>query len=266
MNNPYSRFSLAVFESLDIEEADQTVLANLKQALEAELLDKINTCPGWTGVERVISALNANGHRFEIRKTDNNWLSYFEETNNATRDFWIHVNQEDDLLSLFILYFEKMEVTKAKQRAEMSDEEQIEAALVDEFYDKGLELVKKDTEGASLKAGQRLHLVLYQLETGVNNGGFETYLNNTEGLYLVEAADYLARVGAMQLEAIVRKVITLLPPDLTTGKSGDILKVVNKQRDTLEKLDSRFYDSDDNLAKLVMKYLEIIQNNEGLII
>ena len=255
MNDLFSQLSLSAFESRDIDGVDKTALDKLKRDLESVLLEKINTCPGWEGVEQVISALNANGHHFKRRKTDDNWLSYFEETNNATRDFWIHVNREDDLTSLFILYFEKMAITKAKQRAGMSDEEQLEAVLVDAFYDKGLELVKKDVNEHPFTTDEHIHLVLYQFETGVNNGGFETYIINTEGSRIAETAEFLARIGAKELEAIVREVLSLFPAGFTTGLSDEIWNILEKQRDKLNTLDARFYHSRDNLALLVMKHL-----------
>ncbi len=255
MDDPFEKYSLSTFEALDIEEKDKAAVNKLIQGLELELLNKMNHLPGWKGVEQVISSLNDKGHHLKKRKTDAGWLSYFQETNNATRDFWIHTNREDDMVFIDVIYFEKIEVTKKKLFAKMNDEEKKEAETLDMFYDKGLALMDDYDNYSSLPLEQRLHLSLYLLDTGVNNGGFATYISNTEGKHLDDIERFLVKLGAKDLESIVKEVNALFPAGFNSGLTDNLWEILEERSETLEELDTRFYNTDENLAKLVMVYL-----------
>lgn len=255
MPDSYRRFSRQIFESLNIEGDDRTEASKLTGDLELDVLSKMTELPGWEGVEEVIEALNRHGHRFERRETDEGWASYFQETNDGARDFWIHANREEDILSVNVLYFEKLEVTEARRRAEISEGERAVAELDDAFYDGGLKLVERYEAYSSLPDRERLHLALFLLETGVSNGGFKTYIVNTEGAHLADAVGFLEAVGAPDLEAIVRDVIRLFPSGFGKGLTEDVWEALEGHDEELDSLDSRFYASDDHLSRLVMTYL-----------
>lgn len=255
MPDAYSRFSRTTFESLDIAGADRAAASKLTAELELEIMSKMNALPDWEGVEEIIEGLNRNGHRFESCETDEGWASFFQETNDGTRDFWVHANREAEIILVNVLYFEKLEVTQARRRADMSEDERAEAELEDAFYDRGLELVERYEDCASLPTPERLHLTLYLLETGVNNGGFKTYIANTEGSQLADAAGFLGTVEARELEAVVREVLRLFPSGFDEGQTDEIWERLERHDDALDELDSRFYASTDPLPRLVMTYL-----------
>jgi hypothetical protein len=254
--DPYARFSLAAFEALDIEGRDERAHGKLRQALELELLDALKAEVAWGGVERVIRALNEHGHRFRRKRSSEGWRSYYQETNQATRDFWIHANREDDLIAVDVLYFEKLEVVQARRRKRLSAKARAQAELVDRFYDLGQGLVRHADDYATLPPDQKLHLALYLLDTGVNNGGFETYLTNTEGAHCADLPGYLRRVGALDLDRIVRELLEHFPSGFESGLSEEVWRILDARREELDALDDRYYDTSDNLALLVMQYLE----------
>jgi hypothetical protein len=94
-------------------------------------------------------------------------------------------------------------------------------------------------------------VVLLTLESGVANGGFTTYLSNSEGKDLADAIRFLRLVGARSLGRIVERVATLVPSTLDDSSRQAALDTSSA---ALGKLDARFGNSKDNLALLTMEY------------
>jgi hypothetical protein len=251
MDRTLTRFALTSFESLDVEGPDGAAAARLKDALGQEIAARMDVMAGWAGVDEVVAALATQGHRFELRKSTEEWHSYFQETNGGTREFWIHASREADLVMVMVLYHEKLEVTAARRLERLGPGERVDAETTDAFYDEGLVLVRRDEAGERLTDDERLHLVLLSLESGVANGGFATYLSNTDGRQLAEAVRGLATVGATDLEQVTRAVARLVTP----GLEGEALQeALDRHAVALGELDERFGSSTDNLALLVMAY------------
>jgi hypothetical protein len=103
MDRTLTRFALTSFESLDIEGPDGAAAARLKDALGQEIAARMDVMAGWAGVDEVVAALATQGHRFELRKSTEEWHSYFQETNGGTREFWIHASREDGLNMVMVL-------------------------------------------------------------------------------------------------------------------------------------------------------------------
>ena len=254
MNERYRRYSLDMFESLDVEGADSSTADELKGELEREIVTRMSELPGWQAVEEAVAGLNRNGHRLERHETDAGWIAFYQETNDGTRDFWIHATREEGLPAAGVSFFEKLEVQAARRLEGLSEAERAQAELVDRFYEQGLGLTVRG-EDASLTDSERLHLALYRFETGVNNGGFRTYISNTEGAQLADCVRFLEAVGARDLAAVVRDVLTLFPSGFAAGMTEEIWKVLEEEESALDDLDTRFYATTDNLAKLVMMFV-----------
>jgi hypothetical protein len=202
-------------------------------------------------VDAVFEELASLGHSFELRKSSDESRSYHQETNDGDRDFWIHASREDDLVMVMVLYHQKLEVTAARRVSQPGGQERDEALMVEAFYDEGLALVRRQEAGEPLTEDERLHVVLLTLESGVANGGFTTYLSNSEGKDLADAIRFLRLVGARSLGRMVERVATLVPSTLDDSSRQAALDTSSA---ALGKLDARFGNSKDNLALLTMEY------------
>jgi hypothetical protein len=253
------RLSRSAFERLDVEGDDKKEAERLRNELGELLAERMKNEFGWAGVDAVFEALATLGHSFELRKSSDESRSYHQETNAGDRDFWIHASREDDLDMVMVLYHEKLEVTAARRAGQLSGQERDEALMVEAFYVEGLALVRRQEAGEPLAEDERLHVVLLTLESGVANGGFATYLSNTEGKDLADAILFLRLVGARRLEGVVERVAALVPSALDDGARQAALDTGSV---ALGRLDARFGNSKDNLALLAMRYLRRARSGE----
>jgi hypothetical protein len=247
-------FSLEVFEGLDIAGTDAAAAKALVRELEKEVVRRVFAKPDAGNLTGLIKELNKLGHRFAPHKSSPGWRSYSQQTNDGTRAFYIHV-EPGDPAAVIVLYHETIETTVAKRRAAMTPRQRAQADKEETFYQRGLALNTGKRPYRSLAANDKLIACLHELEGGVNNGGFSTYLSNTEGARIKDAARFLEQIGAAGTAAIVRDVIELFPGGFGPAfrKSAGVL--LDAKSDALETLAGRFYKSRDNIALLTMRYL-----------
>lgn len=256
VSDDLSRFSLARFLEADPESGAPAAGA-LKHAIEVELHGHLVSGPGFSGLRRAVERLNELGHHLEERPADPGWIVYFEEIAGGTRHLWIHAEKTDDGQTyLAVVYHEPLEVQEAKRRAALGGEDLASFDRTNAFYERGLELSGQYEEYLSLPEADRLLLCLYHLDTGVNNGGFHTYITNTEGAHLADAPDFLARIGAKQTESIVRDVLQLFPGGFGAGLTDELWDRLDEVAGALDELDGRFYGVDENVAELATRWLE----------
>jgi hypothetical protein len=117
--------------------------------------------------------------------------------------------------------------TKAQKRA---------ARLQAAFYERYESI---DPEAPALSPHDRMVLLVGELEADINNGGFSQYLHNKGGARAREAMRHLSTIGARRT---ARWLTAALAP--TADRSG------------LEKLDRQFHARPEDLASLVMAYIE----------
>jgi len=247
------RFRLPAFEALDLED-DRDSVGELCSALAAELSTRRGGQRGLDGVQALIDALNRLGHAFTRQPRDDGWATWLQYTNGGTRHFYIHV-ELDDLESVMVLYDETLDASVARRRAGMTPEESTRDERVARFYERGLALVTGDVAYGDLDEADRLLLCLYELETGVSNGGFYTYITNTEGAQLADASAFLERVGATELAAIVADVIQGLPPS-SDGLTEAVWAALDANAERFSELDERFHRTRESLAELVLDFLD----------
>jgi hypothetical protein len=97
---------------------------------------------------------------------------------------------------------------------------------------------------------------LYELEGGVNNGGFRTYLANTGGARVKDAEKFLLKVGARRTARLVSSVRKLFPRGFGTAFRRDAESLLDRQSAALEKLSGRFFDNSESIPVLAMRYLK----------
>ena len=255
MTDPASldRFRLPAFEALDVEDDGDSV-GELCSALAAEVRARRDGQHGLEGVQALIDALNRLGHAFTRQPRDDGWATWLQYTNGGTRHFYIHV-ELDDVESVMVLHDETLDATVARRRSGMTPGERARDERVTRFYDRGLALATGGVAYGELDEPGRLLLCLYELETGVSNGGFHTYVTNTEGAHLADASAFLERVGATELAAIVAEVIRALP--LSSGGLTEAMwDALDANAHRLSELDERFHGTRESLAELVLDFLD----------
>ena len=249
------QFALARFEALDVEGDDSSPARALRSALERTIMVGISTAKGKPALTRLVSDLNALGHRLKPKKSDPGWHSYFQATNEGTRHFHIHVHFGEPL-TVMVLYGETLDATVARRRSGMSKSERARAHEEDHFIDRGLKLNTGRKPYASLGPADRLIACLHELEGGVSNGGFRTYLSNTGGVRIRDAHRYLEQIGARRTATIVGKVRALFPRGFGAAFRRDAEPMLEKHRVALDKLADEFYRSRDNIPLLAHRYAE----------
>ncbi len=247
------RFRLSAFEALELEDGGDRA-RELCSALAAELRARRGLQGELEGVQALVDALNRLGHAFTRQRRDDGWATWVQHTNGGTRHFYVHV-ELDDVESVMVLYDETLDATVARRRLEMTAKEAARDQRLTSFYERGLALVTGDVAYGDLAEADRLLYCLYELETGVSNGGFYTYVTNTEGARLRDASAFLARVGATEVAAIVTAVVQVLPPS-SRGLTDAVWAALDASTERLSELDDRFYGTQESLAELVLDFLD----------
>jgi PIN domain nuclease of toxin-antitoxin system len=116
---------------------------------------------------------------------------------------------------------------------------------------------------------QQVFSAIWELESQVNNGGFEQYFSSES----CETADFaptaLRRIGAHQCAEIVAKALRVvshepLPKDPAT-RSDLIASLGESQREELESLDSEFFSYPDDLTGLLFEFVRAHPNVFGAV-
>lgn len=252
------RYALAEFEALDVEGADTAEAKALCVALEREISSKLSGSRDARALDALIGDLNALGHHLSPLKSDPGWTSYFQSTNGGSRQFHIHVclPSAQELLTVMVLYGETMQTRVSKRRARMSKVERALADTENEFIALGLALNTNNRPYSSLQPEERLVACLHELEGGVNNGGFGTYLANTGGARMKDAEKFLLKIGARRTARLVSSVRKLFPRGFGVAFRRDAESLLDRQSAALEKLSGQFADNSESIPVLAMRYLK----------
>jgi len=113
---------------------------------------------------------------------------------------------------------------------------------------------------ATLSAPERVFRVVWELESQVNNGGFDQFFYNSAGDVVAHAAGFLEEIGAAQMARIVRSAASVFGP---AGPALDreqrrvqLDDLDDDQADALESLDAEFYGYPENLTELLYRYVQ----------
>ena len=154
-----------------------------------------------------------------------------------------------------VLYSETLETVVAKRRAKLSPAARRRAAIEDGFLARGLALNTSGRPYSSLGADDRLVACLHELEGGVSNGGFGTYLSNTGGARVRDAHAFLQAIGARRTAKIVGEVLALFPRGFGAAFRRDAEDLLDRHSVALDRLAGRFYDLPESIPRLAMRYL-----------
>ena len=104
---------------------------------------------------------------------------------------------------------------------------------------------------------QKVFSAVWEIESQVNNGGFDQYFRNSDSDIIAFAPAALKMIGASACALIVESAIELVSPLPTTQeKRYDALDALHEtQQDMLESLDTQFFEYPDDLTKLLFDYV-----------
>lgn len=107
----------------------------------------------------------------------------------------------------------------------------------------------------SLSEWERDLAVLWQVEAGMNNGGFVHYYSGSSGDLAFHAPEALARVGAAEKAAIVRTGNSLFgpagPPRDRNQRLAALRLLGPPAFDTIDDLERRYYEDPVDVDELV---------------
>jgi hypothetical protein len=111
-------------------------------------------------------------------------------------------------------------------------------------------------EGAKLTKEEVVELV-GELESEVNNGGFDQFFFNSSGDKAADTIVALEQIGAKHTADIFRQAVSKFPggmPSTNRFERQEQLEILSPDGDAFEAEDSAFYEYKDDIAALVAAF------------
>lgn len=112
---------------------------------------------------------------------------------------------------------------------------------------------------ARLSPQEQVLVAIWELESEVNNGGFDQYLSNSSGDIAKHAPPSLEAIGATKMAEIVRAVLNVFGPagpaaerDIRQEQLADLSP---SALESLERLTKDFFRYPDNLTELLFAHV-----------
>ena len=104
---------------------------------------------------------------------------------------------------------------------------------------------------------QKTFSAIWELESQVNNGGFDQYFRNSEADIIAYAPTALREIGARLCAAIVESAIKLISPipDDFEARCDALNTALEDDEDLLEDLDGKFYEYHDDVTALLFAFV-----------
>lgn len=111
-----------------------------------------------------------------------------------------------------------------------------------------------------LSAPEQVFRAVWDLESDVNNGGFEQYYRNSSGDTACHVVRALTEIGARDAAGIVARANSAFPqasPPRDQGDREEQLEVIGpKNEDLWDSLDDEFLSYPDDLTELLYEYVK----------
>lgn len=122
--------------------------------------------------------------------------------------------------------------------------------IYDKIHKKGFE---------SLSHVERVLYHVYWLESEVNNGGFDQFFFNSSGDYALDTPAALDEIGAHHTANLVRRALGIFPGGSPSRDRKQRIEQLDSMeetiRDQFDDLDSEFFEYQDPLGELQVKYM-----------
>lgn len=115
-------------------------------------------------------------------------------------------------------------------------------------------------EFEELTRPEQVFLCVWELESEVNNGGFDQYFSNTSGDLARHVEAALDAIGARRTRSIVRQAIDAVGREVLDEdreqREERLLALDDERRDHLEKIDQLYFGYPDDVTKLLYVYVQ----------
>jgi len=114
---------------------------------------------------------------------------------------------------------------------------------------------------------QKTFSAICELESQVNNGGFDQYFRNSDSDIIAHAPKALHEIGASACAAIVESAIQMIAPIPNDSEARcDALDAAGEEaQELLDELDSKFFAYPDNLTELLFAFVAKYPNEFGAV-
>ena len=105
---------------------------------------------------------------------------------------------------------------------------------------------------------ERVFGLIWELESEVNNGGFEQYFSNSTGSLAPDIVNALKEVGANQMAAITQAAIDEVGEVQWSddeARKATMSRLSSASLKTLQGIDQAFYKYPDDLSELLYRYV-----------
>lgn len=120
---------------------------------------------------------------------------------------------------------------------------------------------------ANQSESQKTFSAIWELESQINNGGFDQYFRNSDSDIIAYAPKALREIGATACAGIVESAIQVIAPIPNDIDSRcDALDAAGEDgEELLGELDSKFYSYPDNLTELLFAFVAKYPNEFGTV-
>lgn len=114
---------------------------------------------------------------------------------------------------------------------------------------------------------QKTFSAIWELESQVNNGGFDQYFRNSASDMIAYAPTALREIGAVLCAEVVESAINLIAPipDDHEARCDALDVVLEDDEELLEPFDSKFYAYPDDITALLFAFVAKHPNEFGAI-
>jgi len=111
-----------------------------------------------------------------------------------------------------------------------------------------------------LSPAERVFLLIWELESEVNNGGFQQYFHNSSGEHAPEVVAALKTIGAPATADIAQRAVNAVGDAITiwsddAPRQASVARLSPQVRQTLDELDREYYKCPEALTPLLYNYV-----------
>jgi Domain of unknown function (DUF4375) len=111
-----------------------------------------------------------------------------------------------------------------------------------------------------LSPPERVFLLVWELESEVNNGGFHQYFHNSSGALARDVVNALKTIGAQATADITQRALNTVGAMVTNwsddaDRQASIARLSPQARQILEELDGEYYKCPEDLTPLLYNYV-----------
>jgi len=111
-----------------------------------------------------------------------------------------------------------------------------------------------------LSPPERVFLLIWELESEVNNGGFQQYFLNSSGEHAPEVVAALKTIGAPATADLAQRALDVVAGTVKdwsdhAGRQGSVARLSAQARRTLDELDREYYRCPEDLTPLLYNYV-----------